>query len=607
MSYSALVKQQVANVPSSLSFTSRRSPVYGVRGMVACTQPLAAEAGLRILQAGGNAADAAVAVAAALGLTEPCSTGAGGDAFALYYSAADHSVSCLQGNGASPAALTLECVKAAGITGNELPPHSALTVSVPGAVALWEAAINKWGSGNRTLADVLNPAIELAENGFPVSPLTSREWCKGAALIKHAGGKGARALTDEHWSGPKPGQLWKNQDLATTYRRIAQHGAAKGFYTGPVAEAIVTAVKTRGGVMELEDLANHKTLAVKPLSTAFMGHVVWEVPPPTAGVVALMALNVLEAHRQAEQQHNGLHLQQDSVPAHGSAANKPQLNLGQPNNAYWTADQLHVAIEACRLAFVDALARVADPVVHEQPLEDMICPQRAHQRYKQYFDPNKACRPLPDHLLAPGGPPKQQKGGDTCQWVVVDSQGNAASFIQSNYMGFGTGIVPEGCGFSLQNRCHGFNLDPGHPNTIGPRKRPYHTIMPGLLTDEEGGLVAAFGCMGGYMQPQGHVQLLFNLLELGMDPQAALDTPRFCIDGLDSAIGPTSALESYVLLEEGSNQESAEQLSAKGHNVSTVSGFGRAIFGKGQIILRTEDGVLCGGSDPRGDGAVLAW
>ncbi|KAF6255728.1 gamma-glutamyltranspeptidase [Scenedesmus sp. NREL 46B-D3] len=581
--YSTLVQQQAASANVSIPYMSRRSPVYSTKGMVACSQPLAAQAGLRVLQAGGNAADAAVAVAAALSVTEPCCTGIGGDAFALFYSAEQRKVHCLQGNGAAPAGLSLEAVRAAGITGSELPPRHALTVSVPGAAALWEEAVQRWGSGSSNLADVLAPAIELAEGGFPVGPVASFEWQRGAECIRQAGGPGARALTTEEGSGPKPGQVWRNADLAATFRRLAEHGAAKGFYSGSVAEAVVAAVQSRGGVLSLDDLAAHRTAAVEPISTQYKGQVVWEVPPPTAGIVTLMALNILEAHGKQQQ------------PAHPQPAGSSSspVNFGEPKAAQWTAEQLHLSIEACRLAFADALTWVADPCVHEQPLQQLMCAERAAQRYQQPAG------------LSPAPPCQQASPRHTR--VVVDGEGNAASFIQSTYMGFGTGIVPEGCGFSLQNRCHGFNLDPGHPNSLAPRKRPYHTIMPGMVTDQQGQLVAAFGCMGGFMQPQGHLQLLFNLFELGLDPQAALDMPRFCIDRIDSSVGPASVCESHLLLEEGLDGSAVQGLQDRGHSVQLRGGFGRLVFGKGQIIARDAgSGVLCGGSDPRGDGCVLA-
>uniref|UniRef100_A0A383V5K4 Gamma-glutamyltransferase n=1 Tax=Tetradesmus obliquus TaxID=3088 RepID=A0A383V5K4_TETOB len=601
--YSTLVQQQAASANVVLPYKSRRSPVYSTKGMVACSQPLAAQAGLRILQAGGNAADAAVAVAAALSVTEPCCTGIGGDAFALYYSAQQRKVHCLQGNGAAPAGLSLEAVRAAGITGSELPPRHALTVSVPGAAALWEDSVTHWGSGHCSLADVLTPAIELAEEGFPVGPVASFEWQKGAEVIAAAGGPGVLALITEKGEGPQPGQIWRNKDLAATLRRLGELGAAEGFYSGPVAEALVAAVQSRGGVLSLQDLADHRTAEVEPISTQYKGAVVWEVPPPTAGIVTLMALNVLEAHSK-QQQHAG----DPSAPTTtttNSSSSSSSINFGQPKAVQWSSQQLHLGIEACRLAFADALAWVADPRAHEQPLQQLLCTERAAQRCQQYFRPDQACCPEPCQTL-PAGQPKQFKGGDTCQWVVVDGQGNAASFIQSTYMGFGTGIVPEGCGFSLQNRCHGFNLDPGHPNSLAPRKRPYHTIMPGLLTDPQGGLLAAFGCMGGFMQPQGHLQLLFNMLELGLDPQAALDMPRFCIDRIDSSAGPASVKESHILLEDGMSKAAVQGLQERGHEVQLRSGFGRLVFGKGTIIARdAASGVLCGGCDPRGDGCVL--
>jgi len=559
---------------ATISFASRRAPVYGARGMVATSQPLASEAGMRILQAGGTAADACVAAAAALNVTEPCSTGIGGDAFALFYNSSTKHVECLQGCGRSPAGLTLDAVRKhpemAGRT--ELPPFSALCVTVPGTAAAWESSVSRWGK--LPLSQVLGPAIELAEAGFPVAPSAAHGWRNGVGQLRSGAHGGSTPLLP-NGQAPVAGELFKNPDLGRTFRLVGELGAKAGFYTGRVAEAIVKALQDRGGVMGLEDLASHESAFVDPISTSFRGRVrLWECPPPTQGVTALMALNLLE-NAQVE-------------PRLGSAA-------------------LHAQAEAVRFAFSDALQFCADPKEPGCPATDLLLDKsRAAARWQQYYDPSRRA----EGLAPDGGLAGVRAGPDTVYLCAADRWGNACSFIQSNYMGFGTGIVPEGCGFTLQNRGHNFIVREGHPNCVGPRKFCYHTIIPGLATHETSGeLFAALGVMGGFMQPQGHLQVLCAMADYGLDPQAALDQPRFCLQGVDSALGPESAADGVVLLlEEGVDAEVQASLQAMGHTCHTVQGWGREVFGRGQIISRDpSSGILVGGTEPRADGAVLAW
>lgn len=535
-----------------LEFASRRSTVYARRGMVASSQPLASQAGIDVLALGGNAADAAVATAAALNVTEPTSTGIGGDCFALYYEAATGQITALNGSGRAPAGLTLELLRAEGFEQN-LPPFHAHTVTVPGACAGWSDLIQQHGVLPLPIA--LAPAIQLAEEGFPVAPITSYFWQRGVERQLRQAPGGSELMI--HGRAPRPGELFRNPGLARTFRTIGKQGM-QAFYQGEIADAIVQAVQSAGGRLGLEDLAGHASSWDEPISTTYRGMRVWEAPPNGQGLVALLALNLLEAYEFS-----------------GSDPLGPQ--------------RLHLVAEALRLAFADGRWFVADPAFSPAPLEELLSKQYADRRRK-LIDPRRASQQQPVGEPVPGS--------DTVYFSVVDEDGNACSFINSNYQGFGTGIVPDGWGFTLQNRGLGFSLDREHPNRLAPGKRPYHTIIPGMVTREDGSLYASFGVMGGFMQPQGHVQVLMALLDDGLDPQAALDRPRLCLT--------EASAESPLALETGIPPETAEQLSDMGHAVQVIEGQQRALFGRGQIILRDpESGVLAGGSDPRADGAAL--
>jgi gamma-glutamyltranspeptidase/glutathione hydrolase len=541
-------------VEESFSFASRRSPVYASHGMVASSQPLATMAGVEILMQGGNAADAAVAVAAALNVTEPTSTGLGGDCFALFYDSSTGKVTALNGSGRAPAALTLDLLREQGF-GTELPPFHAHTVTVPGACAGWCDLIERHGT--LELSSILAPAVRLAEEGFPVAPLTAYYWERGARR-QLAGAPGGRALTLDG-RGPRAGEVFRNPALARTLRIIAE-GGKEAFYQGEIGARIARAVQAAGGVMTEEDLASHTSTWEEPISTVYQGVRVYECPPNGQGLVALIALNIL------------------------SSFDLPREAL--------SAERLHLIIESLRLAFADARHYVADPVFNPTPLDELLSSAYAVQR-AALIDRQRAT------LDQVHGIPLA--GADTVYFSVIDGQGNACSFINSNYMGFGTGIVPEGTGFSLQNRGHNFSLDPQHPNALMPRKRPYHTIIPAMAVREtDGSLYASLGVMGGFMQPQGHVQVIVGMVNDGLDPQAVLDRPRVCIE--DGTAGGA------VALEEGIPAGVVSRLSAMGHPVRAVSGHERALFGRGQIITRDPDsGVLCGGSDPRADGCAIGW
>jgi gamma-glutamyltranspeptidase/glutathione hydrolase len=518
-------------------------------GMAATSQKFASAAAVTVLREGGNAADAAVAAAAMLNLTEPMSTGLGGDMFALYYDASTRKVSGLNGSGRAPAALSVELLERQGLL--PLPAHHAHAVTVPGACAGWCDLVERHGS--LPLRRILAPAIALAEEGYPVAEWSGHQWTGGRSLLK---GPGVQGLLKDG-RPPKKGETFRNPALARVLRAVAD-GGRDAYYKGDIGRAVVAAVRGEGGVMTLDDLAAHESTWVEPLSTMYRGLRVWECPPNGQGLTALLALNILE----------GFDL-------------KGQDPLGPQR---W-----HLLIEAMRVAFADARWYVADPQKTAVPSAALLSKDYAARR-RGLIDPKRAAVDFKR-----GSP---AAGSDTVYFCVVDGRGNACSFINSNYMGFGTGIVPEGCGFSLQNRGACFVTEPGHPNRLEPRKRPYHTIIPGLLTREDGSLYGPFGVMGGFMQPQGHVQVVVGIVDDGLQPQAVVDRPRFCVQPVD---GP----ESRVALEAGLPESTVSALKALGHPVHAgVAGYERALFGRGQVIRRDADGTLTGGSDPRADGGV---
>ena len=631
-------------------YASRRSAVLAPPGygMVACTQPLAAECGRAILAQGGNATDAAIAVAAGMALTEPCSTGLGGDCFALVYDPATRAVSALNGCGRSPAALSLAAARArAGEGAQALPSLDPLTATVPGAAAGWSDALARWGSGRLSMAQVLAPAARLAREGFPVSPLTAHHWQEGvpqllkwrAATAAAAAGGGGGAPADEPEvllvpggggaRAPRAGELFRNPQLAHSFEELARsHDAgrgAAGFYAGPVGAAIVAAVAAAGGLLAQADLDAHASDFPAPISADFCGVRVHEVPPNGQGIVALMALQAIEAALKAP--YEGPEDPLAALNARGAGAGAGAAAAAAAASAPWVAGldlagslpgllaedraalarlaalrhgspaHLHLVTEALRLAFADARAYVADCGA---PGNEGLAALAAALLSPAYAARRAAgiCGARAAADVAAGSP---LASSDTVSFSVVDAAGRAVSFINSNYMGFGLGLVPRGVGFSLQNRGAGFALAPGHPNAAGPRKRPYHTIIPLLLTARDGSLLAAASCMGGYAQPQGHVQLVLNVLAFRLCAQGAVDAPRLCI--ADGRAG------GEVAVEEGVEAGAGEALRAAGHAVAPgppVAGYARALFGRAQLVLRDPaSGVLWGGSDGRGDGAAV--
>ncbi|PPJ52395.1 hypothetical protein CBER1_09789 [Cercospora berteroae] len=596
-----------ATDPDFASFPSRRSVVHSTKGIVACTQPLAAKCGIEILQKGGNCADAAVAVAAGLNMTEPGTTGIGGDMFCLFYNAKTKKVHSLNGSGRSGKNQTLANVrKSLGLkdgASGKIPMTSAHAVSVPGAAAGWVDTYERFGSGKVSLEEILEPAAKLGEEGFPVSELMASWWEQSNERIRKASPNFREMLkkdpsAQDGCRPPLPGEIMKNPTLAETFRTVGREKKA-GFYQGRIAEELVKVVQDLGGHLTLEDLKNHAELGsedTEAISLKFKvqdvaeshgqhmhdqsseGVELWEHPPNGQGIVALMALGIIEQLEKS-----------DKIPKF----TKQDHN----STAY-----VHAVVEALRIAFADGNWWIADPKVSKVPTKQLISPEYLAERAK-LFSPEKASDVL-DH----GSPAHNHS--DTVYFCVTDSEGNGISFINSNYGGFGTSIIPKGCGFTLQNRAANFALQPdSHPNILEPNKRPYHTIIPALVTNvADQSLHSVYGVMGGFMQPQGHVQVLLNQLVFGYTPQAALDAPRICIGaGMPDA---GDVMDRTVYLEEGIPAETVEGLKKLGHKVEVVYGHDRGLFGRGQIIRWSldpieEQGVWSAGSDPRGDGHAV--
>jgi len=535
----------------SFDFNSRRSMISARRGMVGASNPLAAQAGLNILRAGGNAADAAVATSAMMNVMDPGSCGVGGDCFALYFDAKTKQVTALNGSGRAPQALTLDAVRALGW--QKMNPRHAHSVTVPGAVRGWHDLLRRHGT--MTLADVLGDAIHYASDGFPTAPVVGYRWERNGAFLQSA------ANAEEYLPNgetPKAGQVVRLPGLANTLRAIAE-GGPDAFYTGPIAEAIVTSLHEQGGLMTLDDLKHHRSTWDEPIHTDYRGITVYECPPNGQGLTALIALNIAE-----------------------------NFDLGA---LPWDSpERIHLMVECMRLAWADAHEYIADMSRADVPVDMLLSKDYAASR---------AALIHPYYAADPPSPGELPGGSDTIYLSVVDGAGNACSFIKSLYMGFGVGIVAKGTGVWLQNRGTGFSLVPGHRNALAPGKRPYHTIIPGMAL-KDGALWASFGVMGGFMQPQGHFQVISAMVDDELNPQEALNRPRWQVSGGD----PGGAL----LIEDGTPFKTMADLAERGHRIQPEAGLGRGNFGRGQIIrYDPETGVMHGGSEPRADGQIAAF
>jgi len=536
----------------SFDFKSRRSMISARRGMVGASNPLAAQAGLNILRQGGNAADAAVATSAMMNVMDPASCGVGGDCFALYFDAKTKRVSALNGSGRAPAALTLDRVRSLGW--KRMDPRHAHSVTVPGAVRGWHDLLQRHGT--MSLADVLGDAIHYASDGYPTAPVAGYRWERSGDFLRSAA-NAEEYLPDG--APPKAGQVVRLPGLAGVLRAIAE-GGPDAFYSGPIAEAIVSSLREQGGLMTLEDLQNHRSTWDEPIQTDYHGITIYECPPNGQGLTALIALNIAE-------------------------------NFDLKSLAWESPQRIHLMVECMRLAWADAHEYIADMSRADVPVDLLLSKEYAADRAARihpYYASNPP--PLPGEL--PGG-------SDTIYLSVVDGAGNACSFIKSLYMGFGVGIVAKGTGVWLQNRGSGFSLEPGHRNCLAPGKRPYHTIIPGLAM-KDGELWASFGVMGGFMQPQGHFQVISAMVDDELNPQEALNRPRWYVDRGD----PAGAL----LIEEGAPFKTMADLAERGHRIQPEAGLGRGNFGRGQIIrYEAETGVMHGGSEPRADGQIAAF
>ena len=514
-------------------------------GMVASSQRLASEAGVAVLRAGGSAADACIAMDAVLHVTEPPSTGLGGDMFALYFNASDSRVYALNGSGRSARARTL--AEVARDERDMIPARHGDAVTGPGVCAGWFDLNKRFG--RTPVGELLQAASRAAEAGFPVAPVAAAMWDRNFEQVQ-----GSELTLDGR--APKPGETFRNPSLGRVLRGIAENGPS-AFYRGDVAERIVAAVQAAGGAMTVDDLANHTSTWVEPISACYHGARVWECPPNGQGLAALLALAMLD-----------------------------DVNLAE----WGTAERAHVQIEALRLGFADARWYIADPDVVPTPVEALLAPEYILRR-RGRIDPDRAATDVTRG--SPNGIP------GTVYHCAVDDDGNACSYVSSVFASYGSGIVPPGLGFALQNRGCGFSLDPRHPNVFAPGKRPYHTIIPGMMTRADGSLWGPFGVMGGPMQPQGHLQVVTALIQDNEDPQAALDRPRFFIEPeIDGG---------KINLEAGTSSTVADGLRTRGHElVIDPSTYGRSMFGRGQVIRRDADGTLVAGSDKRADGCALA-
>lgn len=532
--------------PLSTPYPSRRTPVYGKRGMVCTGNPYAAQAGLEILKRGGNAVDAAVAAAAALTVVEPTANGIGADAFALVWTGGR--LYGLNASGPAPAAVSLQAMLDKGY--DRMPAMGVDTVTVPGAPSAWAALSARFG--RLPLTEAMAPAVSLAEDGFVLQPGVGGIWRLGYQKFARAAEteRAYRGWMDTFAPGGachKAGDFVTFPDHARTLREIGLTGA-ESFYRGPLAGRIAGCLRDLGGFLTAEDLAAYHPEWVEPITTRYRGYDVWEIPPNGHGITVLMALNILSG-----------------------------LDLG-PAGSF---ESTHRQIEAMKLAFSDTQKYVADPRYMKTTVAELLDEGYAARRRSLITD---------TALLPEAGTP--QKGG-TVYLCTADGEGNMVSFIQSNYMGFGSGIVVPGTGIALQNRGNNFSLDPDSDNCIAGGKKAYHTIIPGFLT-RNGEAVGPFGIMGGFMQPQAHLQVLVDTIDYRMNPQAALDRPRWMWNG-----GRT------IEVEQSFDNDLARSLIRAGHDIVVKAE--PTVFGRGEIIWRRDDGVLCGGCETRTDGQVAAW
>jgi len=532
-------------------YTSRRSVTLGLNGTVVTSNPLAANAGLDMLKKGGNAVDAAVCAVSVLNVVEPMSTGVGGDVFALVYDSKTKKIEALNGSGKSSMRTDIDDLRNMGMDSIPLEgPYSGLAVSVPGCVDAWDQLLKKFGVFS--LDTVLVPAIDYSQNGFGVSEITANNW--KLAEKKLSINERCEFLPNDR--APDFGEKVVLPDLNRTLKGISENGRSY-IYEGVIPEKISEYVQKFNGWLCEEDFSLHSSSWVKPISSNYRGYDVWECPPNGQGIAALIALNIVE-------------------------------NIDLVNSEIEPVLQLHYKIEAMKIAFQDALWYVADPEKVDIPIQELLSKSYAKKRFNEIKE-DSTCREYKRGNF--------NQHGDTVYVSVIDGNGNACSLINSLYQGFGTGLVVPETGIALQNRGALFSTNQEHPNFLEPNKRPYNTIIPCMIT-KNSNLVSSLGVMGGFQQPQGHLQVISNLIDFGMNPQEALDSERFSV----------SIENDTVFVEDSFNPDVIAALKLKGHSVSVNSGFDRGLFGGGQIIVRdNEEGILFGGSDPRKDGISVSF
>ncbi|WP_152655303.1 gamma-glutamyltransferase [Oceanobacillus sp. CFH 90083] len=522
-----------------------RESVYAKKGMVATTQPLAAEAGLEMLKKGGNAIDAAIAAAACLTVVEPTSNGIGGDAFALVW--INGKLHGLNGSGRSPEDISIEAVKEKGY--DAIPKFGWMPVTVPGVPRTWAALSQRFGK--LPLKETLKPAIKYAREGFPVSPTLARFWKRAYQMYKKQEGYNFSEwfrIFAPNGRAPKIGEIWKSPDHAVTLEKIAETDAAS-FYEGELAGKIVTASKKADGFLTKEDLEKYEVEWVDPIKVNYRGYDIWEIPPNGQGIIALQALNILKAF---------------------------EFTVKESVNTY------HKQIEAIKLAFEDGKQHITEESRMRYTTEQLLSDQYAAQRRALIQE---------EAILPEAGDPS---GSGTVYLATADEEGNMVSFIQSNYMGFGSGVVIPGTGITMQNRGYDFSMDETHVNALEGGKKTFHTIIPGFVT-KDNEAVGPFSVMGGFMQPQAHVQIVMNTVDFGLHPQAALDAPRW-----------QWMKEKRIEVEHRFSYPIAQGLRQKGHDIRMQ--LEPNSFGRGQIIWRDpETGVLAGGTESRADGHIAVW
>jgi len=527
---------------------AQRSVAMGARGMVASSQQLATLVGYKVLSKGGNAVDAAVAMVSTLNAVEPHSVGIGGDAFALIYLAKENKVMGMNASGRAPYHANIAWFHDKGI--KTMPERGMLPVTVPGALHGWAQAVERYGNLER--GDLFEDAINYAENGFPVTEVIAGEW-KGVeeVLLAHEGSSKTYLIDGK---APRPGQVFRNRNLARTYSKIARDGT-ETFYEGEICKAIVEFSQENNGLLSPEDFKAHTTTWAEPITTDYRGYTIYELPPNGQGITALEMLNILEGYDIGSLGHN-------------------------------SPEYLHLLIEAKKIAFSDRDCLVTDPEFEDIPVDTLLSKEYAKQ-CRGRIDPNKA--------MVPPSPSLYTGDSDTVYVAAVDENRNAVSFISSIYLPFGSGMVVDGTGIILQNRGHSFCLDPSHPNRLEPHKRPMHTIIPGMVF-KDGNFLMSFGVMGGDMQPQGHVQFLINLMDFNMNLQEAVDAPR---------VRHLQGMEVY--LEEGISVQTASALQERGHHIVQVASSVNQVGGGQAIYLDHKQNVLLGTSDRRKDGCAIGY